>query len=300
MNNQFMERVILQKNVNISILAPNDFVKGVFSDLAILLNSALKSLNFNSFITTNLIYSEPEHSNIILAPQFIPDIDLRRLNNDTIIINMEPLEAWRFSENTFKKEAFHRIMYVATKCQVWDYNERNINYFKKSGFNHIKYLKLGYTPELSRIPVDVHKDIDILFYGDMNERRKRILDALMEKGLNVVILSNTFGNELDHFISRSKIVLNIHYHDVAIWEILRCIYLMHNNVAIVSEINSTTTIGQKEYLDGIAGVPYEQLVDKCCELLSNPQELELLRKRGLEIIQKYPQSMLIEPLLKQA
>jgi hypothetical protein len=61
----------------------------------------------------------------------------------------------------------------------------------------------------------VEKDIDILFFGTLNTRRKYIINTLKKK-YNVVRihkLSNDANTELFNLIERSKIVLNVLYYD---------------------------------------------------------------------------------------
>ncbi len=62
--------------------------------------------------------------------------------------------------------------------------------------------------------------MDVLFFGAMNPKRQSILDAINKTGVNVHVLSgdtSTYGEALDRMLSRTKIVLNLHfYHGIMV------------------------------------------------------------------------------------
>ena len=79
------------------------------------------------------------------------------------------------------------------------------------------------------------KDIDILFYGAMNEHRATVLNEL-RKRYNVVVIGDVFGGALDEFILRSKVLLNIHYfYECAMQEQARMIRWIGSPCRIISE-----------------------------------------------------------------
>lgn len=59
-------------------------------------------------------------------------------------------------------------------------------------------------------PLDVEKDIDILFVGAMTERRKQVIAKLKVTFGDRLIVKSVFGKELNDCFNRSKVVLNIH------------------------------------------------------------------------------------------
>ncbi len=295
MLNDLLKSGILRKNVNITILHSGLPKRNVMVDIAETINASLIELGFDSSVSDNNIYTDSHVTNIILLCHLIYEPDMVLLDERSIILNLEQLSSWQSLE--YRKKSFYRIIYLASKCQVWDYSHKNIELFNSFGLNHIKYFQLGYSPVMRKVPENEHKDIDVLFYGSLNERRINIINELKERGYNALYLENTWGNELDQYISRSKIVLNMHYYDAQIFEIARCYYLMSNSIAVVSELNYSTYIDETEYLEGIVAVPYERLVDKCCELLDNPEELIRLRKKALATIQRFPQSEIMKKLL---
>ena len=92
------------------------------------------------------------------------------------------------------------------------------------------------------------------------------------------------------------IVLNLHYYDSKIFEIVRVFYLMSNSKAVVGEVGANTKINPA-YLDGFYSSSYENLVESCNKLLINDGMREELEAKAIQVIQKYPQSALLNLVL---
>ena len=180
--------------------------------------------------------------------------------------------------------------------ETWDYSERNIIKFHELGLQRIKHLKIGFQKELVRIPQSSAQDIDVLFYGTMNERRITVINLLKAAGLKVHTAFGIYGPERDQLISRSKIVLNNHFYHSHIFGIIRVFYLMTNSVAVVGEVNPSTSI-DPIYLNGIYGVPYLDLHTACIELLEDSARRTKLRQNALDAIQQFPQKKFTAELL---
>lgn len=168
------------------------------------------------------------------------------------------------------------------RCEVWDYSEENIRRMKARGIHHAKYVPVGYVPQLTRIPADTRQDIDILFYGSINERRSVILKELLDKGLRVECLSGVYREERDACIARAKLILNIHYYEANIFEIVRVSWLLANEKAVVAECGDSTAI-ESDIREAVAAVPYEQLVETCVRLVADADERTKLARKGFEI-----------------
>jgi SAM-dependent methyltransferase len=165
---------------------------------------------------------------------------------------------------------------------IWDYSKRNIAQFKKMGCqNPLYHVPIGYVPELSCIVRAPTQDIDVLFYGSTNSRRKKIVEELKRKGLIVVALFGVYGKDRDDLIARAKIIVNIHYYDSNIFEIVRISYLLANHKAVVAECNEDTEFAE-DLRTAVALAPYDQLVETCVELVGNAEKRQLLEKNGFE------------------
>ena len=152
----------------------------------------------------------------------------------------------------------------------------------------MKHFKIGYQKELTRLNNLKVKDVDVLFYGSMNERRKKIIDKLIDNGMKVKTLFGVYGKERDSWIERSKVVLNHHFYNSHIFEIVRVFYLLTNSIPVVGEVNDSTSIDDM-CREGIYQSKYENLVEACLEIVKNQDLREKIQQKAFESISKYPQ-----------
>jgi hypothetical protein len=170
---------------------------------------------------------------------------------------------------------------------VWDYSEGNIAELARMGIR-AEHCGIGYMPELTRM-VPVPEDIDVLFVGSVNERRIVVLKQLATQGVNVEARFNVYGAERDAFVARSKIILNVHFYEARLFEIVRVSYLLANRKCVVSETGADTAF-EKRFEPGIAFAPYDKLAETCVRLLQNPAVRRELAEAGFERIKALPQT----------
>ena len=278
------------KKLNICLVRPDNYIHSyAFLELGELLFFSLKELGYEANFGFNHV--DPDASNILIGchlldPNFIPQIP-----SSTNILNTEQI----YSDTGAWNEA---VFPWAKQFQVWDYSPRNIEKFKELGIDGVKLLKIGYQKELARLNTSAKtKDIDVLFYGSVNERRKVILDALEAKGLKVKVLFGVYGKDRDEWIERSKIVLNHHYYEAQIFEIIRVFYLLTNSVAVVGEVNETTSIDLM-CKEGIRPAKFADLVSRCEELVQNDALREGLQLQALHSIARFPQALFTQAVLE--
>ena len=273
---------------NICLVKPDDYIHSyAFLELGELIYYSLRELGVEANISFNNI--EPNFKNIIigchlLSPEFIPN-----LPDSTVILNTEQIYTDPSSWND-------TILSWAKNFEVWDYSTRNIENFKELGIEGVKHFKIGYQKELARLNQSKEKDVDILFYGCINERRQRILDQLENAGLKVKALFGVYGKERDEWIERSKLVLNHHFYKTEIFEIVRVFYLMTNSIAVVGEVNATTSI-ESMYTNGILTAKYDDLVKTCIEVVKNQSLQESIKKTAFDSISKYPQKFFTQAMI---
>ncbi|MDK4684395.1 hypothetical protein QDY72_04245 [Kingella negevensis] len=287
-------------NTNICILERANVP--IFNDMANLLHHALLDSNCHSQISQirdYLLYSCMVQGaiNIILTPHYLLPSNLAHLQPETtIIINSEPLLAFEKSNSPMHQHWLENIMRAAKHCHLWNYSQENLQFFERHGITHGQYLQLGFHEKLSRIKHVAEPDIDVLFYGAITPRRAEILNQLQREQLRVVTLGNFWGEELDSWIARSKIVLNMHAHDDSPFETVRCFYLINNSVAVVAEETEQQSLPE-HYKESVRAVPYNELVKTCAELCSQPENWRAQREQALCNIQRYPQTQIIQQLL---
>jgi hypothetical protein len=211
---------------------------------------------------------------IVIGAHLLDGGQLEALPLDAIIYNSEQVEpgsAWTHGA----------YLQALTRRTVWDYSAENVRRLEALGARSVRHVPLGYVPELLRI-APAAEDIDVLFYGSVNPRRQKILDALKARGLNVSVLFGCYGEERDRAIARAKLVLSVHFYPAKIFEVVRAAYLLTNAKAVVAECDEDTSIDQ-DLREALRGVPYDGLVDACLRLVGDPVERGALAARGHRI-----------------
>ncbi len=120
--------------------------------------------------------------------------------------------------------------------ECWDSIASNVA--KYPAGMKVTHVPVGYHRSMERFERAKVLDIDVVFCGALNGRRKRILDALTERGLEVAYIPPDPGNHgkvRDDVLSRAKLALNILWHDEAPFPALRCAHLVANRVPVLSE-----------------------------------------------------------------
>lgn len=273
---------------NICIIRPQGYLwSSVFMELAELIAYSLEDVGHSVRVTEN--YLHPTGKNLIIGCHLI-DISLtHQIPSGSIIFNTEQVGAGPEIWN-------QRVLHFVRNFESWDYSERNIEQFKSLGIRCPKRFKFGYHPKLNRISKDIAKDIDVLFYGAMNERRTAVLDTLEQSGLRVKRLFGVFGPERDSFIARAKVVLNMHQHDTKDFEIVRAHYLMNNQKAILTQFDFETNI-DPDYKDGLILANYQQLVSVCVSTLQSDETLKEYERKSLDAIKKFDSVEIIKELM---
>lgn len=132
-------------------------------------------------------------------------IDLYKKKYDKVIVfNQEPLTA---TQRQFMHKGY--FAWLKQADEVWDYDEQNIEVLKLIRPDVQLHILKPYKDWSKYAPVA--KDIDILFYGSMNEHRVKILNELKKK-YKVAIIQTWDWRVLDSYIMRSKVLLNLHYY----------------------------------------------------------------------------------------
>lgn len=277
------------KKINICIIKPDNYIHSyAFYELAELIYYSLGEIGIKSRIIFNHI--EPDIQNILIGCHLLDPKLIEKIPISTIILNTEQIykDTTDWNENIFA---------WVTKFEVWDYSVRNIEKLKEVGATKVKHFKIGYQKELNRLNKTQKNDIDILFYGAANERRRLIIKKLLDTGLNIKTLFGIYGKERDAWIERSKLVLNFHFYDSQIFEIVRVFYLLTNSVAVVGEVNDSTSIDHM-FKEGIHAVKYDELVNGCVEVVKNDMLRQRLKEKAFDSIHRYPQKEYTQEVLE--
>lgn len=208
---------------------------------------------------------------IVLGPNLLAEPMLDQLPRDLILYNLEQID----SGSPWLTE---RYLALLRRYPVWDYSPRNISALNQLGIPDVVHCGIGYVPELTRI-ARTTEEIDVLFYGSMNERRHHIVRQLVDRGLRVEVLFGSYGRERDAAIARSRIVLNVHFYEAKVLELVRVSYLLANRRFVVSEVGRDPDL-ERAFEGGIAFAPYEALAETCARYLSSPSDRRRIALQG--------------------
>lgn len=257
-----------QRRINIAQIVINEHGP-IFSDLIALLTNAFSHLHVDVTTTVNQLYND--RLNLIVgATCFLSDETLTSVMSSGypyIVFQMEALT----DGDGFLLRYPRYLEFLRSASHVWDYNESNVKYLVENGCPRVSYIPIGYSAPLERIPLcrADDREIDVLFYGAMSERRICLLQSMQNSGLKVEPLFGVYGPERDQRIARAKIVLNLHQFAASQLEQVRVSFLLNNRCFVISEASDCNPYG-----GGVVFAPYDGLVDCCQKYLATGMEAE--------------------------
>jgi len=242
-------------NYNLTAIRPKAFMHtSAFREVMESLSWALSALGHAANITENWI-SKTE-TNIIFGAELLAPNQPERMPAGTMIYNLE--------QPSHPNLAKVKALVHGQRLQVWDYSKTNYETWRAEGAD-VRYVPIGYTPNLTRIPKAKVQDIDVLFLGWLTPRRTEVIQQLRAAGLNVVGSDHCYGGGRDELISRAKVCLNVHHDGRNLFEIVRVSYLLANHKCVVSEVSADDA----EYSDlHIIRAEYDELVETCSRAVS--------------------------------
>jgi len=132
--------------------------------------------------------------------------------------------------------------------EIWDYDLLNIKYLSWQNIKVDKFVPIRATQAIDRQWEETEEDIDVLFYGFINERRADILNKLQQRlygNVSIATVSNITQLKLDEFIRRSKIILNLHaFRPHNRQEQVRIFYPIMNQKYVLSEPSQANYFGE--------------------------------------------------------
>ena len=187
----------------------------------------------------------------------------KKNNQKIIVYQLEPLvkNHWWSIEQIVRN--------IRDADEVWDYDLENIEILKNYGIE-AKYKPIAYSESLKKIN-SINPDIDLLFYGSFTDYRGQFINWFHNKtnsdlfyDFKFIWISGITGNTLDHFISRSKIILNLNpYSGDTRQQQTRIFYPLINEKCVVSQGSSINYFGdsilQFDDYDSLNRILLEQL-----------------------------------------
>lgn len=278
-----------------------------FFDIALSFSHSLRDLGQPCEVFTNP--ADAFGKTLVFGAHMIPAFGGTIEDGDYVIFNLEQYDSEAMNDG---------YLDILRRYEVWDYSRNNIEFLLGKGVN-ARLCGIGYHPCMSNIRLGKAATItggvttparvqyidagagnqagvfDVLFYGSINERRAKIIDALKATGKNVLNLVG-YGAYRDKYIARAKIVLNMHYWEAAIFEIVRVSHLLANEKCVVSEFGNEPEL-EAPYSEGLAFSSYDKLVDTCLALLENDDLRVKTAKAGFDAFKARKQTEFLKGLL---
>jgi len=182
-----------------------------------------REVGFEASLSKNRIL--PTGLNIVFGAHINPQSQLN-LGGNVVIFNSEQLPERSAWINADYKQ-------VLSKYFIWDYSDFNLVKIKH---DRKKVVCFHHAAALNRIVSAAVPEYDLVFYGSLNDRRKKILNSLREKhGLIVLDFYGLYGPERDLLLANTRAVLNLHFYDSQIFQQIRAFYPLTNGIPVISE-----------------------------------------------------------------
>ncbi len=278
----------MNKKYCIWVVSPAGYTHShAFDEIALGLQSAFRELGYDAPI----VHSPRDISGcpVVLGWNLIPHLGSLTVPEGTVLYNLEQIQ-------TPSPWMTQRYIDLLRSYPVWDYSGKNIEALSRMGVKKVKFCGIGYAPELTRIK-PLPCDIDVLLYGSLNDRRCDILNGLIDLGFKVEALFDIYGEARDRYIARSRIVLNIHYYEAKVFEIVRISYLLANGRFVVSEEGADPEL-ERSFQGGVAFAGYYDLVDACLRYSKEDKSREEISACGFSSMKSISQAALLEEALR--
>jgi hypothetical protein len=259
-----------------------------FDEVALTLSAAFRELGGSAPVVTSPA-EIAGRAPIVYGANLLAAGSAAHLPPDTVLVNLEQAE---------RGSQWITPAYLSNlrALPVLDYSPRNRDALADLGVPHAAVLEIGWTPALTRIDPAPHQDVDVLFYGSLNDRREAVLRGMQRAGLRVEHLFGAYGAQRDAAVARSKVVVNLHAYDAKVFEVVRVSYLLANGVCVLTE-GKPADPDLAPFADGLAVAPYDGLVERAVALVGDAAERARLGAAGLAAMRARPQAGLLRGVL---
>ncbi len=270
----------------VTVVSPPRYVHAAaFHEVAETLVHALRELGYEAELGSDP--GAPGRRHVVLGAHLLPHAG-QRLREGAILYNLEQVQRgspWLTPT----------LLDLYRNFPLWDYSQVNADALERMGVPRPTVVPVGWMPQLTRIPPG-EEDIDVLFYGSINARRRAVLAELEGRGVRVHAAFGVYGAARDRLVARSRIVLNVHHYEAKVFEIVRVSYLLANRRVVVSE-RGRDPREEAPFESSVAFAPYGGLVSRCLDLLADPEERARRAALGLDAMVARPQTTFLRAAL---
>jgi SAM-dependent methyltransferase len=214
----------LRPHINVCLMQPPGYIHALaLLEAAEYVVAKSREVGFEASLSKNRIL--PTGLNIVFGAHINPKSQLN-LGQNVVIFNSEQLPEQSAWINADYKE-------VLNKYYIWDYSDFNL---VKVKHDRKQVVCFRHVDALNRLVAAAVPEYDLVFYGSLNDRRKKILNSLREKhGLKVLDFYGLYGPERDVLLANTRALLNLHFYDSQIFQQIRAFYPLINGIPVVSE-----------------------------------------------------------------
>lgn len=216
-----------------------------------------EQLGFNSFVLFKYDKSVKADLWLVVGAQCF-----RRLppSGRRLIVQLEQTASDRWFDKRYKSVLLNSL-------GVIEFSRQNLDGLAKHGiaYPHVFLSYLSCFGSRSLDPAD--KNIDVLFYGDPNCRRRKLFLEQLSSRFSLHVVSNTFGEQMFDVIRRAKVVVNIHYYDDSNLETTRILECISLGTKVVSE--SSPDLSEYESLKRLVDFVPVGDVNQLCEAVAS-------------------------------
>jgi len=214
------------------------------------------------FADQNISQSLPR---LVFGAHSNPKFWIENKKEEDIFVNFEPIFNKNWQNNNFQ------YIEMLNTSRVFDYSIRSQDLLKKSEF-----LPL---PPLHSSNERVSKQVDVLFVGSINERRKLIFEKLIDNGIILSCKFKIFGEELFKEIERAKVFLDTNIDKNYIFNIYRFCLCADTDTIYVGEAGDTSDYPEIKELLGLTIINNtDELINTVKKLSSDQNYRENLLK----------------------
>lgn len=260
---------------NILVAAPHGVVHTTWlAGTARMLAVGFERLGLSARIAVNEFLHDG--TNIVLAAHNLDESLVGALPRGTIVYN---------TEMVVPGSPFIRAMLPFVRAfETWDYSSTNVRHWTAMDIGaRVRFVRPAYLPYYTAVDLDHRRDVDVLFYGLMSPRRERAIAALRGAGLEVRALTHVYGTQLDDWIARTRILLNVHHADTAVFEFARLSTAFANRRCFVTEVGGDGLDDVEPALRaGVAAASYAELPALCRALVDDASRREAIAHAGYD------------------
>ncbi len=133
--------------------------------------------------------------------------------------------------------------------KIWDMCIANKAFLAEYGVEVDEVVPFKFCKSLEELDKSVEPEIDVLFYGNLNTRRSKILASLSYhfyfQNVSICWLAGLNLNDQKKYIEKSKIILNLHHTETYNrQEQTRIFYPIINKKCVISEISTKNYFGE--------------------------------------------------------